>query len=76
MASGALATAAGVSAGVVKGLVDEGALAVAWIEPDASFPQPDLSLRPRPSIPASGPRPTCWPRCWRPAASRRPCWTG
>lgn len=44
MASGALATAAGVSAGVVKGLVDEGALAVTWIDPDVSFPQPDLSL--------------------------------
>jgi primosomal protein N' (replication factor Y) len=29
---------------VVKGLVDEGALAVTWIEPDDSFPQPDLSL--------------------------------
>ncbi|OYX30460.1 MAG: primosomal protein N' [Caulobacterales bacterium 32-69-10] len=40
----ALAQAAGVSSGVVKGLVDEGALA--WIEvaADASFPQPDLAL--------------------------------
>ena len=47
MASGALATAAGVSTGVVKGLVDEGALAVTWIEPDQSFPQPDLSLPPQ-----------------------------
>ena len=47
MASGALATLAGVSAGVVKGLVDEGALAVTWIEPDTSFPQPDLSLPPQ-----------------------------
>ncbi|MBO9557967.1 MAG: primosomal protein N' [Caulobacter sp.] len=47
MASGALATAAGVSAGVVKGLVDEGALAVTWIEPDNSFPQPDLSRPPQ-----------------------------
>jgi primosomal protein N' (replication factor Y) len=47
MASGALATAAGVSAGVVKGLVDEGALAVTWTPPDNSFPQPDLSRPPQ-----------------------------
>ncbi|WP_374573834.1 primosomal protein N' [Phenylobacterium sp.] len=38
-----LARAAGVSAGVVKGLIDEGALAVRLIEAEAGFPAPDLS---------------------------------
>jgi primosomal protein N' (replication factor Y) len=47
MASGALAAAAGVSAGVVKGMVDEGVLAVTWVEPDTRFPQPDLSRPPQ-----------------------------
>lgn len=42
-APGDLARAAGVSAGVVKGLVDEGALAVRLIEEAASFPEPDLA---------------------------------
>lgn len=37
-----LARAAGVSAGVVKGLVDEGALAVRLVEADAGFEPPDL----------------------------------
>ena len=38
-----LARAAGVSAGVVKGLVDEGVLQVFEIVPEASFDEPDLS---------------------------------
>lgn len=36
-----LARAAGVSAGVVKGLIDEGVLVVRTIEPEASFETPD-----------------------------------
>jgi len=43
----ALASAAGVSAGVVKGLVDEGVLAADYVEPERGLPQPDLSLPPR-----------------------------
>ena len=43
MSASALASLAGVSAGVIKGLVDEGALAVAFIAPDTRFPQPDLT---------------------------------
>jgi primosomal protein N' (replication factor Y) len=39
-----LARAAGVSSGVIKGLVDEGALAVRLIEAEARFDEPDLSL--------------------------------
>lgn len=47
LSGAALASAAGVSAGVVKGLVDEGVLAVDFVEPDRGLPQPDLSLPPR-----------------------------
>ncbi len=47
LSGAALASAAGVSAGVVKGLVDEGALAVDFVEPERGLPQPDLSLPPR-----------------------------
>jgi len=47
-----LARAAGVSAGVVKGLADEGVLAVRWLEPDAAFPSPDPS-RPGAALNAS-----------------------
>jgi len=36
-----LARAAGVSAGVVKGLVDEGVLAVRLVEAELAFPEPD-----------------------------------
>ena len=43
MSAAALASLAGVSAGVIKGLVDEGALAVAFVAPDTRFPQPDLT---------------------------------
>ena len=43
MAPADLARAAGVSAGVVKGLVDEGALALRLVEDEAAFPEPDLS---------------------------------
>jgi primosomal protein N' (replication factor Y) len=43
MAPADLARAAGVSAGVVKGLVDEGALALRLVEEEAAFPEPDLS---------------------------------
>jgi len=38
-----LARAAGVSAGVVKGLVDEGVLAVSEVVAEASWPAPDLA---------------------------------
>ncbi|ATC23348.1 primosomal protein N' [Caulobacter vibrioides] len=44
LSGAALASAAGVSAGVVKGLVDEGVLAVDFVEPERGLPQPDLSL--------------------------------
>ncbi len=49
MAAGALAEAAGVSTGVIKGLVDDGALEVRLIEPPSAFPEPDLT-RPGPSL--------------------------
>jgi primosomal protein N' (replication factor Y) len=42
-----LAAEAGVSAGVVKALVDEGVLAVRLIETESGFPEPDLSLHGR-----------------------------
>jgi primosomal protein N' (replication factor Y) len=45
LAAADLARAAGVSAGVVKGLVDEGALVVRLVEAQRAFPQPDLGLR-------------------------------
>lgn len=51
LSGSALAAAAGVSAGVVKGLVDEGVLAVDFVEPERGLPQPDLSLPPRPLNP-------------------------
>ncbi|MDX5394301.1 MAG: primosomal protein N', partial [Caulobacteraceae bacterium] len=38
-----LARAAGVSAGVVKGLIDEGVLAIEVVEPVARFDAPDLA---------------------------------
>jgi len=41
LAPAALASAAGVSSGVIKGLVDEGALQVELRVPEASFPPPD-----------------------------------
>jgi primosomal protein N' (replication factor Y) len=44
-----LARAAGVSAGVVKGLIDEGALAVRLIETEQAFTPPDLE-RPGPPL--------------------------
>ena len=40
-----LARAAGVSAGVVKGLLDDGALAVRTLEPEARFDAPDPSRK-------------------------------
>lgn len=43
MAAADLARAAGVSAGVVKGLVDEGVLEVRELAPDERFDAPDLS---------------------------------
>jgi primosomal protein N' (replication factor Y) len=43
-----LARAAGVSAGVVKSLVDEGVLAVRLVAPELAFPEPDLA---RPASP-------------------------
>jgi primosomal protein N' (replication factor Y) len=39
----ALAAAAGVSSGVVKGLIDDGALELVLRIPEAAFPQPDLA---------------------------------
>lgn len=47
-----LARAAGVSAGVVKGLIDEGVLAVRLVEPELAFPEPDLA-HPAPPLNAS-----------------------
>jgi primosomal protein N' (replication factor Y) len=47
-----LARAAGVSAGVVKGLLDEGVLAVREQRPEASFEAPDIT-RPGPTLNAS-----------------------
>jgi primosomal protein N' (replication factor Y) len=47
-----LARAAGVSAGVVKGLVDEGALALRLVEEEAAFPDPDLSRPGQPLNPS------------------------
>ncbi|HMO42704.1 MAG TPA: DEAD/DEAH box helicase family protein, partial [Phenylobacterium sp.] len=44
-----LARAAQVSAGVVKGLIEEGVLAVDLVVPDPAFPAPDLG-RPRPPL--------------------------
>ncbi|MFT4254346.1 MAG: primosomal protein N' [Caulobacter sp.] len=44
MSAAELARQAGVSAGVVKGLVDEGALEAVLVAADDSVPQPDLSL--------------------------------
>jgi len=44
-----LARAAGVSAGVVKGLIDEGVLAVRLVETLPQFPAPDLA-RPGPAL--------------------------
>jgi primosomal protein N' (replication factor Y) len=41
MSGADLARAAGVSAGVVKGLIDEGVLAVRAVEPEAAFETPD-----------------------------------
>ncbi|MFN3574528.1 MAG: primosomal protein N' [Phenylobacterium sp.] len=44
-----LARAAEVSAGVVKGLIDEGVLRVELVQPEAAFPPPDLA-RARPPL--------------------------
>ena len=52
MAAGALAAAAQVSAGVVKGLVNEGALEVRLVVPPLAFPEPELA-RPGPALNAS-----------------------
>ncbi len=43
----ALAAEAGVSAGVVKGLIDDGALVVRFIEPDLAFDAPDPARKGR-----------------------------
>ncbi|MBL8554460.1 MAG: primosomal protein N' [Phenylobacterium sp.] len=45
MAPAELARAAGVGAGVVKGLIDEGVLALDHVTPDARFDVPDLTRR-------------------------------
>ena len=44
MRPAALAAAAGVSSGVVKGLLDEGVLELLEQAPEAAFPEPDLAL--------------------------------
>ena len=44
MRASALAAAAEVSAGVVKGLVDDGALEIVLAQTEAAFPEPDLAL--------------------------------
>jgi primosomal protein N' (replication factor Y) len=44
MPAGQLAAAAEVSAGVIKGLIDDGALEVRLIDPETAFPEPDPSL--------------------------------
>ncbi len=49
MAPAALAAKAGVSSGVIKGLIDEGVLNVRLELPDVAFPAPDLS-RPAPTL--------------------------
>jgi primosomal protein N' (replication factor Y) len=43
MAAGLLAQAAQVSAGVIKGLIDDGVLEVRLVEPPTAFPEPDLA---------------------------------
>jgi primosomal protein N' (replication factor Y) len=49
LAPAALAAKAGVSSGVVKGLVEEGALELQLLQVPAAFPEPDLS-RPGPTL--------------------------
>lgn len=49
LAASALATAAGVSSGVVKALLDDGALAPVFRTPQAAYPEPDPD-RPRPEL--------------------------
>jgi primosomal protein N' (replication factor Y) len=71
-----LARAAGVSSGVVKGLVDEGVLEIIEIEAVAAFDAPDPDHSPsvlnadQAASAAPSPRPS------RPAVSRPSCWTG
>jgi len=52
LAAGVLAAEAGVSAGVVKALCEEGVLEVRVIEPEHAFPEPDLTLKGRPLNPS------------------------
>jgi primosomal protein N' (replication factor Y) len=49
VAPAALAAKAGVSAGVIKGLIDEGCLEERFETPEASFPEPDFD-RPAPPL--------------------------
>ncbi|HZC17783.1 MAG TPA: primosomal protein N', partial [Caulobacteraceae bacterium] len=48
MAAGALALAAGVSTGVIRGLIELGALETRLVEPSADFEAPDTDLKGRP----------------------------
>jgi primosomal protein N' (replication factor Y) len=48
MSPAALAARAGVSAGVIKGLIDEGCLLERFETPEAAFPEPDVA---RPAAP-------------------------
>ncbi|MBV9510239.1 MAG: primosomal protein N', partial [Caulobacteraceae bacterium] len=49
MSAAELAETAGVSAGVIKGLIEDGVLEVRLAEPEDAFPEPDLS-RPAPAL--------------------------
>ncbi|HEX4198879.1 MAG TPA: primosomal protein N' [Caulobacteraceae bacterium] len=46
--AGLLAAAAGVSAGVIRSLIEAGALEIRLVEPSAGFEPPDLNLKGRP----------------------------
>jgi primosomal protein N' (replication factor Y) len=52
MSPAALISAAAVSSGVIKGLIDEGCLELRLVLPEASFPEPDPSLPPLPLNPS------------------------
>jgi primosomal protein N' (replication factor Y) len=52
MSGAALAAAAEVSSGVIKGLIDDGVLAVRLVDPATAFPEPDHA-RPGPALNAS-----------------------
>jgi len=61
--AGALALAAGVSSGVIRALVELGALEIRLVEPTDDFETPDPNLAAGRSTPARPPPPACLPRC-------------